>query len=148
MEYLGKCRSVEELKKEYRRLALRFHPDLGGDTKTMAIINSEYKIMMDILERYCNKKSTSNTAGTSTTQKKTRKRSYYTADAIKEFTDRYFSSGGNILRIDSETCLYYGEGLKTVIIKEVQHKTLGTVYTSRFYNKMPKKYADLLVKVS
>lgn len=37
-----KATSLEELKKEYRVLAKKYHPDLGGDTATMQAINAEY----------------------------------------------------------------------------------------------------------
>lgn len=42
MKYFTNCRTLEELKKEYRRLTFLHHPDRGGDTATMAAINSEY----------------------------------------------------------------------------------------------------------
>jgi len=36
------CTTVEEIKKEYRRLALLHHPDRGGSTAMMQQINEEY----------------------------------------------------------------------------------------------------------
>lgn len=42
MKYFKDGLSVEELKQEYRTLAKKHHPDLGGDTATMQEINSEY----------------------------------------------------------------------------------------------------------
>ena len=35
--------TLEELKREYRRLAFAYHPDCGGDTATMQQINNEYE---------------------------------------------------------------------------------------------------------
>lgn len=32
--------TVEELKKEYKKLVFKHHPDIGGDNETMATINS------------------------------------------------------------------------------------------------------------
>lgn len=43
MKYFANCRTLEELKKEYRRLTMIHHPDRGGDTATMAAINGEYE---------------------------------------------------------------------------------------------------------
>ena len=42
MKYFTNCRTLEELKKEYRRLCMLHHPDRGGDAATMATINNEY----------------------------------------------------------------------------------------------------------
>lgn len=42
MKYFSKCTTLDELKKEYRRLAMIHHPDHGGDTATMQAINAEY----------------------------------------------------------------------------------------------------------
>lgn len=42
MKYFASCKNLDELKKEYRRLAMRHHPDHGGDTATMQAINGEY----------------------------------------------------------------------------------------------------------
>lgn len=33
--YFNNCRTLDELKKEYRRLTMLHHPDRGGDTATM-----------------------------------------------------------------------------------------------------------------
>lgn len=42
MKYFANCRTLEELRKEYRRLCMVHHPDRGGDAATMAAINNEY----------------------------------------------------------------------------------------------------------
>ena len=49
MKYFTNCRTLDELKKEYRRLCLINHPDHGGDTATMAAINHEYAERSEIL---------------------------------------------------------------------------------------------------
>ena len=33
--YFNHCHTLDELKKEYRRLTMKHHPDRGGDTATM-----------------------------------------------------------------------------------------------------------------
>ena len=43
MKYFSSCRSLDELKAEYRRLTLKHHPDVGGDVETMKEINVEYE---------------------------------------------------------------------------------------------------------
>ena len=42
MKYFAICTTLDALKHEYRRLCKLYHPDLGGDTATMAAINDEY----------------------------------------------------------------------------------------------------------
>lgn len=41
--FFENCRTLDELKAEYRRLARIYHPDMGGDTETMQQINAQYE---------------------------------------------------------------------------------------------------------
>lgn len=43
--------TIEEVKRQYRKLAMENHPDLGGDLKTMQEINAEFDILR---KRYYN----------------------------------------------------------------------------------------------
>ena len=43
MRYFNNCKTLDELKAEYRRLAKINHPDLGGSTEEMQRINAEYE---------------------------------------------------------------------------------------------------------
>lgn len=49
MTYFTNCKTLDELKSEYRRLAMIHHPDVGGDTATMQAINAEYDRLHNIL---------------------------------------------------------------------------------------------------
>ena len=51
MTYFTTCRTLEELKKEYRRLSMIHHPDRGGDAATMASINNEYDEAFSRMQR-------------------------------------------------------------------------------------------------
>ena len=42
MKYFTNCNTLDELKKEYRRLVMIHHPDNGGDAATMQAINGMY----------------------------------------------------------------------------------------------------------
>ena len=54
--YFNKCRTLDELKREYHKLAMRWHPDRkGGDLETMKQINAEYDRVFEILKREHNR---------------------------------------------------------------------------------------------
>lgn len=42
MQYFTECKTIEEVKRLYKKLAMDNHPDRGGNTETMQIINTEY----------------------------------------------------------------------------------------------------------
>ena len=50
MKYFINVTTLDELKKQYRRLAMIHHPDVGGDLETMKAINAEYDEMHEILK--------------------------------------------------------------------------------------------------
>ena len=41
--YFDNCKDKNEVKAMYRKLAMKYHPDRGGDDKTMAEVNAEYE---------------------------------------------------------------------------------------------------------
>lgn len=48
MRYLNEnIRTLEELKKEYHRLCLKLHPDVGGSDEAMKILNAEYEKLFE-----------------------------------------------------------------------------------------------------
>ena len=58
-------KTLEELKKQYKQLALRHHPDRGGSTKDMQQINSEYDTLFEQL-KHIHKNAEGKTYKTST----------------------------------------------------------------------------------
>ena len=51
MTYFTSIHSLEELRKEYKRLVKANHPDNGGSVEEIKIINVEYEICFRILEK-------------------------------------------------------------------------------------------------
>lgn len=50
MTYFKDCKTLDELKAQYRRLAMLHHPDRGGDLDTMKAINAEHDRLFEILK--------------------------------------------------------------------------------------------------
>ena len=51
MKYFTNCETLEELRKEYKRLVKENHPDNGGSEEAIKVINVEYEISFHILEK-------------------------------------------------------------------------------------------------
>jgi len=49
-KYFVNCRTAEEVKKEYFRLAMIHHPDKGGNLEIMQEINNEYDCIWPLLK--------------------------------------------------------------------------------------------------
>lgn len=75
MKYFAQCKNLEELKKEFRRLAMLHHPDRGGDVETMKAINNEYDMMFPVLK--------STTAAQSAETAQSTRSEFYTANGWK-----------------------------------------------------------------
>jgi curved DNA-binding protein CbpA len=49
--YFANCNTIEDLKSEYKRLAMLYHPDRpNGDLRTMQEINNEYEQLFPLLK--------------------------------------------------------------------------------------------------
>lgn len=51
MKWFANVRTVEELRKQYRQLMKKHHPDVGGNTEDAKEINSEYERLFAVLSR-------------------------------------------------------------------------------------------------
>lgn len=61
--YFVNCKNLDELKKVYKALAVKHHPDVGGDTATMQAINAEYEARFEVLKRSQNEQAAADTTG-------------------------------------------------------------------------------------
>ena len=50
-QYFQNVKTLDELKKQYRRLAMKYHPDCGGDTAIMQQINAEHDALFEVLKK-------------------------------------------------------------------------------------------------
>lgn len=69
---------------------------------------------------------------------------------IENLINRYIKKGGEMYEIKEGTLGYgelllYGEGLKTIVVKEVYINSWSSGHSIRRYNKIPKKYELSLV---
>lgn len=86
--YFENCTTIEELKKEYRKLAMKHHPDRGGDLETMQKINAAYD---EAFERI--------NAGAGRTTEKGGDKSQETAAEFREIIDRLIRIDGIVIEI-------------------------------------------------
>jgi len=46
LKYFNSCTNLDEVKKLYRQLAFKLHPDKGGSNEEMAKLNEEYQYIL------------------------------------------------------------------------------------------------------
>lgn len=61
--YFNNPANLDELKKQYKHLAQKHHPDVGGDTATMQAINAEYEERFKVLKRTQNTQAAEDATG-------------------------------------------------------------------------------------
>lgn len=61
--YFAGVTTLDELKAAYRKLAMQYHPDRGGDTATMQQINAQHDELFEELKAAHNAKAEADTTG-------------------------------------------------------------------------------------
>ena len=91
MKWFTNPQTLEQLKKQYKKLAMQHHPDVGGSVVDMQEINAEYDKLFEIL------KNTHQTADgkTYTTKKETTE----TAAEFKEIINRIINLQGITIEV-------------------------------------------------
>ena len=77
MKYFTNINPLDELKAAYRRLAMQYHPDMGGDTETMKAINAEHDELFEQLKRRQNERADADETG----------RTPHTTETAEEFRE-------------------------------------------------------------
>ena len=44
--------NIKEIKRQYKKLSKKYHPDINGDTELIHKLNESYSILMDYCENY------------------------------------------------------------------------------------------------
>lgn len=128
MKYFTNIKTLEELKKAYYKLAMKNHPDRGGDLETMKEINAEYDdLFARVSHIHTNKKG-------KTYQKKTNE----TPQEFKNIIDELMKMAG--IKIEVIGCFIWVSG-DTKPNKEAL-KALGFKWHSKkaCWYKAPKGY--------
>ena len=73
----------------------------------------------------------------------------YALEAVEQTVNNWIEAGGEISTVKEGVLgwgltICHGEGLKTAIITEVPLNCWSSAHTIRIYNKMPKKYRQML----
>lgn len=67
--YFDHCTNLDELRAAYKRLAIKYHPDMGGDTRIMQDINIEFDRVFNALKNSYNSQRTTDQQTTETPDK-------------------------------------------------------------------------------
>lgn len=80
-------------------------------------------------------------------------RRYIETDGIKSLIDTYLDLLGEVVELQEGvlgygTLMLYGKGLKTTIIQEIYLNPWSSTHTIRTYRRMPRKYQEMLKKLT
>jgi curved DNA-binding protein CbpA len=113
--YFQDCQTIEQIKKRYRELAQKHHPDHGGSEKTMKEINLQY-------EAFRNKKFT----GINHETGKTYEANFNPFDGYREIIDKLINLQGITIELCGTWLWVTGETKQHKdILKELNFKFSG-----------------------
>ena len=75
----------------------------------------------------------------------------YSSEAVEKLAQKYIARGGIITVLKESVLLEYGlaifqaEGAKATVVKDRYLNEWSSAYTVRMYNKLPKKYEEMLM---
>lgn len=139
MEYFINCVSAEEGKREYRRLVMKYHPDVGGDLETMKDINTQYEKFKARGTAAYKSFTYQEPARAQKKPRKPKRKRYYTAKAVNDVVEQAKRNGGTV-RTYGDTVVIIQDRYKTIVAKPVPERRSENLYTVRQYNETPEKY--------
>lgn len=83
MKFFKAIKTLEELKKEYKRLARVHHPDMGGELKVMQEINAEFDSVYDVLKN-----------SVSVSASKAEEKAEETEETAEAFRSKFYTANG------------------------------------------------------
>lgn len=145
-KWFNNPKTLEELKKEYKKLAMAHHPDCGGTTEEMQEINAEYDKLFAILK---NAKSTADG------------KVYETSEKVKETPEEFKKIISELVKlqgIEIEICGDWiwvtgntyncREQLKALKFRFSKKKTAWYYHNEDYKKKRAKKHIVLMKSVN
>jgi len=138
MKYFNNPKTLEELKQQYKKLAMQHHPDKGGSTEIMQSINNEYDKLFQLL-----KNVHSNVKGeTYTTREETTETSEQFKDIINKiihFEGCQIEIIGSWLWVSGAT-YSYKDILKELKFNWCNNKKAWSFHTDGYKKRSKKQY--------
>jgi hypothetical protein len=78
----------------------------------------------------------------------------YSSEAVEKLAEKYIARGGTITKLRDSVLLEYGlaifqaEGAKATVVRDKFLNEWSSAYVVRMYNKLPKKYEQMLEKAN
>ena len=139
MKYFNKPKSLEELKQQYKKLAMQYHPDCGGSTEAMQTVNAEYDDLFEILKNiHTNIKGETYQTTTETT--KTPEEFKDIINQIIHFEGCQIEIIGSWLWVSGAT-FQYKSILKELKFTWCNNKKAWTFHTDNYKKKSKKQYS-------
>ena len=138
LKYFENPKSLEELKAQYKKLAMKHHPDIGGSTVAMQEVNNEYDNLFQSLKNiHSTADGKTYTSKTETTE---------TADMFKDIISKIINFQGCTIEIIgswiwvSGDTFQYKDTLKELKFKWCKNKKSWAYHNDDYRKKSKQQY--------